>query len=385
MGTEHGAAARLLASLPASPSVHELQQLQQLFLGAFQADCASAGLHGAAGAPPAPPAGPCTPAIKALAKAHGPLALALIKGLPPRLGPATDPQQSRALCLLTAHALDVLDVLRGALATRGLELEAQRYSHVRRMSLAGHADLALQQGARLHAALQAHVASSPTPTQELQELCLACRLNLVVSLGEALPGMEGARARVDALQQVAPAAEALVQQLGRCAGQARAGLVPGPGIVAILHGPCVVRAPGLTPPASANMRPSRAPASEGPATKHAESVFKYLYKVRAPTCLCCWHALPWGNGAGQPATAGMLLPRGRHTQACHVPHACPRSSKRCWRATAAAPRTSCRAGCSARSVMQPSWCSRRASCPRLVPPARLVLAVDWWREAAGCC
>lgn len=129
------------------------------------------------------------------------------------------PQQSHALCQLCAQALDVLDSVRSVLTLKGTELEVQRYNLIRRMTLAGHTQLAVQQGVRLHAALEAHATSSSCSTSSsggsssLEELSLACRLNLVVSVGEALTATKSAKEAQDMLEQAMPALRALQAQL----------------------------------------------------------------------------------------------------------------------------------------------------------------------------
>lgn len=132
-----------------------------------------------------------------------------------------DGQHQQSLLSLCAAALDMLDTVRSALTTKGLELEVQRYNLIRRMTLAGYTDMALQQGLMLHAALEAHASdlsaknSSSSSASSLQELCQACRLNLVVSTGEALTAAASAEDAQHMLQQVMPALSALLEQL-RC-------------------------------------------------------------------------------------------------------------------------------------------------------------------------
>jgi len=77
------------------------------------------------------------------------------------------------------------------------------------MTLAGCPQLAVQQGTRLHAALEAH-ASTDSSSKELFQ---ACRLNLVISTGEALTTLTTAREAQQMLIQVMPAISALLLQL----------------------------------------------------------------------------------------------------------------------------------------------------------------------------
>lgn len=174
-----GSAVALLSALPAAPSAEQLLAARsaaefalQPVLQEQQAGDESQQQH----------------ASPEVAKQHGPQVLQLMQVLGTKLGSASDKGASRVLAELACSALHALDRLRKHMKAKGLELEAQRYNFVRRITMAGQFDLALQQGWCLRDALAAQVqaaATSPLP-KELTDMQLACSLNLVVCTCELL-------------------------------------------------------------------------------------------------------------------------------------------------------------------------------------------------------
>lgn len=141
----------------------------------------------------------------------------VVKALSGKLGGAGR-QQAQLMGMLCAHALDLLDMVRSALNTKGLELEVHRYNLIRRLTLAGETELAIQQGTRLHDALEARASANPASSSSsstLEKLSLGCRLDLVVSVGEVLAKAQSSRDAVPLLEQVMPPVSALLEQL-RC-------------------------------------------------------------------------------------------------------------------------------------------------------------------------
>ncbi len=133
---------------------------------------------------------------KQLAKEHGATVMALVQALGQRLaGPQHEGGHQGLVVRAACGALDALDAIRPALKVKGLELEAQRYSFIRRFLAAGAHEQALAQGWRLHAALAAHgpELAAAIPGQ-LAEMQLACRVNLVICTGELLGGAAAAAA-----------------------------------------------------------------------------------------------------------------------------------------------------------------------------------------------
>ncbi|KAJ9520917.1 hypothetical protein QJQ45_014091, partial [Haematococcus lacustris] len=185
-----------LTSLPAKPDVQQLAQLH----AALQQELPGAN----------------SVAMSAEStRSHGALVMAVLKGLAPRISASPDPTAAALLADMVSHALNTLDLLRVHMKAKGLELDAQRYNCVRRMLLAGCKAQALDQGLRLHASLATRCSGiQGALPQDLKDMLLACRLNLVLSMGEMVPELRATPTQAQTcLSTMLPILTALLEQL----------------------------------------------------------------------------------------------------------------------------------------------------------------------------
>ena len=192
--------ATLLASGLVSPlDAKQLQQLHSVALAALQPLKASTARPGADD-------DAAIMHAKQLAKEHGALATGLLKGMASLLAPGMDRRAAGMLCELACCALEAMDAMRAALRVKGLELEAQRFTYVRRMLAAGQPSHALQQAWKLQELLE----SLPPNSSEATELQLSCSMTIIACVSEMLGAapLEESRQHLDRAVQLA---ESLVQ------------------------------------------------------------------------------------------------------------------------------------------------------------------------------
>ncbi|KAG1676526.1 hypothetical protein FOA52_000069 [Chlamydomonas sp. UWO 241] len=145
-----------------------------------------------------------TASVKALTKSHGALVMATLKLVGTRLAAcASEPGlPAQAYAQLAVSALDALDTLRPALKSKGLELEAQRYTFTRRLMALRLWDTAAACAWRLHTDLSTHPAAAAAAGagpggggggREATELHASALASVLACASEQLAALAGGR------------------------------------------------------------------------------------------------------------------------------------------------------------------------------------------------